>query len=197
MTSHHLWIHFLHLLTQLETFVENTTSIYPTMSNKHNMPSFILPNESREKTEEKLHEMVDQQVVALITQHTQWMSSLTYHWKYEGTLCICLDPHNLNRAIISKSYKAPTLNEISQWLNGTTTFKHLMKKWPLEHTSWWSQVPTGLNCTHTQRKMSFLCMLFRLKMSQDIFKMRMEQITDRLPTTVAIHNNICVYKCSP
>ena len=36
-------------------------------------------------------------------------------------------------------------------------------------------------------------MPFGLKMSQDVFQMRMDQITNRLPGIIAIHNDICVY----
>ena len=36
-------------------------------------------------------------------------------------------------------------------------------------------------------------MPFSLKMSQDVFQMQMDQITDRLPGTIAIHDGICVY----
>ena len=39
----------------------------------------------------------------------------------------------------------------------------------------------------------FLCMPFGLKMSQDVFQMRMDQITDRLPGVIAIHDDICIY----
>ena len=36
-------------------------------------------------------------------------------------------------------------------------------------------------------------MPFGLKMSQDVFKMQMDQITNRLPGVIAIHNDICVF----
>ena len=38
-----------------------------------------------------------------------------------------------------------------------------------------------------------LHMPFGLKMSQDVFQMHMDQITNRLPGIIVIHNNICVY----
>ena len=34
-------------------------------------------------------------------------------------------------------------------------------------------------------------------MSQDIFQMCMNQVTDHLPSIIAIHNNICVYGHTP
>ena len=36
-------------------------------------------------------------------------------------------------------------------------------------------------------------MPFGLKMSQDVYQMWMDQITDRLPGIIAIHDDICVY----
>ena len=57
--------------------------------------------------------MVDLQVVTPITQHTEWVSFLTYPYKPDAILCICLDPLNLNKASIWQHYKAPTLDEIS------------------------------------------------------------------------------------
>ena len=39
----------------------------------------------------------------------------------------------------------------------------------------------------------FLNMPFGLKMSQDVFQFRMDQVTDRLPSMRAIHGDICIY----
>ena len=36
-------------------------------------------------------------------------------------------------------------------------------------------------------------MPFGLKMSQDVFQKSMDQITDRLPGVIAIHDDICIY----
>ena len=36
-------------------------------------------------------------------------------------------------------------------------------------------------------------MPFGLQMAQDIFQMRMDQITERLPGIIAIHDDICVF----
>ena len=39
----------------------------------------------------------------------------------------------------------------------------------------------------------FLRMPFSLKMAQDVFQMRMDQITERLPGIIAIHDDICAF----
>ena len=111
----------------------------------------------------------------------------------DGTICPCLDPHDLNKVIICEHYKAPTLEEISHKLSGTTVFSKLDAKdgfWSM-HLDTPSSYLTTFN-TH-EGHYRYLCMPFGLKMSQDVFQMHMEQITDRLPGIIAIQDDICVY----
>ena len=61
----------------------------------------------------------------------EWVSSITYPTKPDGSVRICLDPHNLNKAIIREHYKAPIfpiLEEISHQLAGSTVFSKLDQK---------------------------------------------------------------------
>ena len=68
--------------------------------------------------------MVDKEIIP-VTEPTEWVSSLTYPRKPDGTIHPCLDPHNLNEAIIREHYKAPTLDKISHRLSSATVFsKH-------------------------------------------------------------------------
>ena len=68
------------------------------------------------------------QIITPVTRPTEWVSSITYPTKPDGSLIICLDPHDLNNAIIKEHYKAPTLEEISHQLSGTTIFSKLDAK---------------------------------------------------------------------
>ena len=53
--------------------------------------------------------MVQQGIIIKQTEPTPWVSSLTYPKKANGKLRICLDPKDLNKAIIHENHKAPTL----------------------------------------------------------------------------------------
>ena len=109
------------------------------------------------------------------------------------TLYICLDPRDLNKVIIREHYKAPTLEEISHKLAEATVFSKLDAKdgfWSIHLDNASSHITT-FN-THKGRY-RFLRMSFGLKMAQDIFQMRMDQITERLPGAIAIHDDICVF----
>ena len=64
-----------------------------------------VPIHYKEEIEMKLKEMEKLQIIALATGPTEWVSSITYRTKPDGSLRICLDPCNLNKAIIREHYK--------------------------------------------------------------------------------------------
>ena len=73
-------------------------------------------------------------------------------------LHICLDPHDLNKAIIWEHYKAPTLDEITHKLSGAKVFSKLDVK-----DSFWSihlDTPSSFLTTFNTHKgcYQFLCM---------------------------------------
>ena len=87
-----------------------------------------VPIHYKEEIEKTLKEMEQLQIITPVTAPTEWVSSITYPTKPDGSLRICLDPCNLNKAIIREHYKAPTLEEISHWLSGATVFSKLNAK---------------------------------------------------------------------
>ena len=111
----------------------------------------------------------------------------------DGSLCICLDPRDLNKAIIWEHFKAPTLDEITHKLSGAKVFSKLDVKdgfWSIHLDKQSSYLTTfNMHKGHYQ----FLHMPFCLKISQDVFQMWMDQIMDRLPGVIAIHDDICVF----
>ena len=153
----------------------------------------LVPIEKREKIEKELQEMVRKGVITPQIEPTPWVSSLTYPVKSNGQLRICLDPKDLNKAVIRENHKAPTLQEITHKLSGAMYFSKLdaQKGFWSVHLDHPSSVLTTFN-THKGR-FRFLRMPFGLKMSQDVFQMKMDQIIERVPGVIAIHNDIAVY----
>ena len=152
-----------------------------------------IPTECREAIEKLLQDMVDQGIIAPVTEPTEWVSSLTYPQKPDGSLHICLEPRDLNKAITWEHYKAPPLDEITHKLSGARVFSKLDAK-----DGFWSihlDTPSSFLTTFNTHKgcYQFLHMPFGLKMSQDVFQMCMDQIINRLPGIIAIHDDICVY----
>ena len=152
-----------------------------------------VPIECKEEIEKALQNMEDPQIITPVTEPAEWVSSITYPCKPDSTLHICLDLKDLKKAIIREHYKAPTLEEISHKLTGATIFSKLDTK-----DGFWSvHLDTAISYLTTfnthKGRYRFLHMPFSLKMSQDVFQVTMDQITDRLPGVIAIHNDICIY----
>ena len=150
-----------------------------------------VPIEYKDQIEKALQQMEDLKIITPVTIPTEWVSSITYPRKPDGTLCICLDPRDLNKAIIREHYKVPKLEVISH--KCATVFSKLDAKdgfWSV-HVDNASSHLTTFN-THKGRY-RFLRMPFSLKMVQDVFQRRMDQITERLPGIIAIHDDICVF----
>ena len=71
---------------------------------------------------EKLDEFLEQEIIVPVTEPTDRVSSLTYSWKANGKLWVCLDPKDLNATIYLDHYHTPTLDEITHKLGGSTCF---------------------------------------------------------------------------
>ena len=84
-----------------------------------------VPIKHWEQIEYTADDMVSKGVIAPVSQPTEWVSSLTYPHKLDSTLHICLNPKDLNKAIVWEHYKAPTLDEIPFHLSEATCFSKL------------------------------------------------------------------------
>ena len=111
-------------------------------------------------------EMVQQVIITKQTEPTPWVSSLTYPKKANGKMRTCLDPKDLNKAIICEKHKAPTLEEIAHVLTGATRFSKVdgNKAFFRMHLTDKASPLTTFN-THL-RRYRFLHVPFGLKISQ-------------------------------
>ena len=130
-----------------------------------------VPIEYKEEIEKELAEMVWQGIIIKQTEPTSWVSSLMYPKKANGKLRICLDPKDLNKAIIHENHKAPTLEEIAHVLTGATKFSKVdsNKAFFGIHLTEEASLLTMMPSTTHLGRYRFLRVPFGLKMSQDIF----------------------------
>ena len=73
----------------------------------------------------KLDEFLEQEIIVPVMQPTDWVSSLTYSWKANGKLWVCLDPKDLNAAICHDHYHTLILDEITHELGSSMHFMKL------------------------------------------------------------------------
>ena len=81
-----------------------------------------VPVALRDQLKETLEGLVQQDIIAPVTKPTPWISSMVVVPKKNGTLRICLDPKDLNKAIQREHYPLPTIEDIATRLHGAKVF---------------------------------------------------------------------------
>ena len=140
-----------------------------------------------------MNNMVCQGIIAKQMELAPWVSPLTYPKKPNSKLMICLNPKDLNKAIIRENHKALTLEKIAHVLTGAMKFSKVdgNKAFFGMHLTEQASLLTTFN-THLSRY-QFLRVPFGLKMSQDIFQMRMDDIVTQCLGVLAIHDDVFIY----
>ncbi|XP_014673072.1 PREDICTED: uncharacterized protein LOC106813454 [Priapulus caudatus] len=152
------------------------------------------PIQLKDEIKSQIDAMEQQGVIRKVIEPTEWVSSLAYSRKVDGSLRICLDPKDLNRAILRCHHKTPTLEEITHRFNGARVFSKLDAKngyWSIKLDEE-SQVLTPFNTPFG--RYCFRRCPFGLVMSQDVFQRHMDFILEQVGDGVlGISDDIAVY----
>ena len=100
-------------------------------------PPRKVPASLKTELKEELCKMVDQHIIAPVTEATDWVNSLVLVKKNSKKLRICLDPKDLNKYIKRPNYPMPTVEETTQNLHGAKVFSTFDAKhgfWQVELT---------------------------------------------------------------
>ena len=81
-----------------------------------------VPIESKEAIDKELDYLIEEEIITEQVEPTPWVSSVTFKRKPNGEVRVCLDPSNLNKAIIREHHKPMTVEEIAHELAGTTIY---------------------------------------------------------------------------
>jgi len=154
------------------------------------------PIQLRDEVKVKLDNMESLGVIKKVDEPTDWVNSVVYSRKPNGKLRICLDPKDLNKAIKRCHHTTPTLEELTHKFEGCTVFSKLDAR----HGYWAvkldeeSSLLTTFNSPFGRYR--FLRMPFGLKMSQDVFQNRMDQILEACDRcVVSIADDVAVGGC--
>ena len=147
----------------------------------------------REQLKEQLQEMETKGIITKVQEPTDWVSSMVVTRKGDGTLRVCLDPKDLNKAIKRCHHKTPTLEELTHKMAGAKVFSKLDAKngyWSVELDEA-SSLLTTFNTPFGRFR--YLRMPFGLRMSQDVFQRKMDQILEECPGTMGIADDVAVF----
>ena len=79
-----------------------------------------VPIESKEAIDKELDYLIEEEIIMEQVEPTPWVSSVTFPRKPNGEVRVCLDPSNLNKAIIREHHKPMTVEEIAHELARAT-----------------------------------------------------------------------------
>ena len=151
------------------------------------------PIQLKDKIKAELNRMTELGVIRPVQQPTDWVSSITYVHKPDGSLRICLDPKDLNRNLKRAQHHTPTLEELTHRFSNAKVFSKLDAK-----SGYWSialdeesQLLTTFNSPFG--RYCFCRLPFGLSTSGDVFQAAMDKILDGLQGVVSIHDDITVY----
>ena len=130
-----------------------------------------VPIESKEAIDKELDYLIEEEIITEQVEPTPWVSSVTFPRKPKGEVRVCLDPSNLNKAIIREHHKPMTVEEIAHELAGATVYTKAdaLKAFLQIHLTHEASLFMTFN-SHRGR-LRFLWMPFGAKMSQDVFQL--------------------------
>ncbi|XP_072170543.1 uncharacterized protein [Diadema setosum] len=152
-----------------------------------------MPIALKDCVRQELNRMEAQGVIKKMEEPTEWVNSITYATKKDGSIRICLDPRRPNQALIRPHYKQQTLEELNYKFHNAQFFSKLDAK-----AGYWSIKPDQESQKLTTFQTPFgryaFCRLpFGLNVSQDIFQLEIDRILEGCTGTVCIADDIVVY----
>ena len=85
-------------------------------------PPRRVPVPKRDAMKAELENLVSNQIIAPVTEPTNWVSSVLAVPKKDGSIRVCLDPKDLNTAIKRSHYPLPTVDDVTSRLTKAKVF---------------------------------------------------------------------------
>ncbi|XP_028413782.1 uncharacterized protein K02A2.6-like [Dendronephthya gigantea] len=88
-----------------------------------------IPFSLRPKVEEKINELINLDIIEPVEGPTSWVNPVVIVPKRNGEIRLCVDMRRANEAIMRERHPIPTVDEITQGMNGSSVFSKLDLKW--------------------------------------------------------------------
>ena len=161
-------------------------------ANPVQLPPRAIPRSVMPKLKLELAKMEEQGIIRPCPETTDWVHNLVLTCKKNGDLRVCLDPRNLNRALIRNiHYTASWEDAQHSFVNGQlfSTLDAKSGYWT-QKLSEASQLLTAFNTPF--RKYCFVRMPFGLSVSAEVFQAKMDGALDGIPGTFPCADDVKV-----
>ena len=154
-----------------------------------------VPVALRETLHNTLTELTEQGIIEPVQRPTAWISSLVVVPKKNGKLRLCLDPKDLNQAILREHYPLPTIEEVATRLHGARVFTVLDVSqgfWHIEldeESSFLTTFYTPFGRYRWKR------MPFGISSAPEVFQRRMHELIEGLQGIEVVADDFLVVGC--
>ena len=163
-------------------------SVQPTV-----MPNRRVPVAVRPKLKKELTRLINLGVITPVDEPTPWVSQMVVTEKKSGELRICMDPRELNKALLREHYTLPTLDDSLHELSNSTVFS----KADLSPGYWHIQLDTESSLLTTFQtcfgRYRWLRLPFGTSVSSEIFQRKLLEALHGLPGVVCIADDVLIH----
>ena len=156
-------------------------------------PPRSVPSGIQSAYKAELERLMKEGIITEVHEHTEWINSIVPMMKEDGSLRLCLDPKDLNKAIERNQWYARTLDDILPELTqskyftvkgATSGFWHVLLDFR-------SSLLTTFNTLWG--KYRWLRMPFGLKVFGDVFQERLDRVLRLVPGVLGITDDIVIH----
>ena len=157
------------------------------------MPDRRIPLAVRPALKAELDRLTTLEVIEPAEEATPWVSQLVVAKKKSGAIRVCIDPRELNRALVREHYTLPILEDTLHEMRDAKMFT----KADLSSGYWHIQLDDeSSNLTTFQTKFGryrWLRLPFGLNVSAEIFQRKLLEALQGLPGIVCIADDVVIY----
>ena len=146
----------------------------------------------RDKIKESLEELHSSGVIKPVTTPTPWISSMLAVPKKNGKIRICLDPKDLNKAILRENYPMPTIEGIATRLHGAKVFSLLDAKNGFWHVNLDEESSYLTTFQKPFGRYRWCRMLFGISSALEVFQRRIRELIEGLSCTEVVADDFIV-----
>ena len=152
-----------------------------------------MPFALRHKLKAELERLVSLSVIEKVDHPTDWVNSIVLVEKSDGSIRICLDPKDLNKAIKREFTQLPTPEEIMSMMAGATRFSKI------DASSGYRQIALDKESSNLLvfntpfGRYKFKRLPFGVHCTSEVFDKCIAEIIDGLPGCAHIQDDILVW----
>ena len=159
------------------------------------MPLRRPPIAIKSKVKAKLDEMVANNIIAPVSEPTDWISALLVVTKPNGDIRVCCDPKPLNKALLRNHHLMPTIDDILPELTDAKVFSSV----DASHAFWHVELDDESSKLTTYEtpfgRYRWLRLPFGISVAPEEFQRRLQSELTGLQGIAVIADDILIFGC--